>query len=331
MDTIFFIPKDNVPRARAKDVTYSLITCLIRPEKTVEPNRTRLVAGGDRVHHPFNAGTPTANLLTIKLLINRLISTPGARFFMMDINYILLYTPMTKYEYMQLKLSDMPDDVIAHYHLLDIAHPTGMSTAKSNKACTGSRKRGSLRSNYWKRLKEHGYTQSKTTPGLWTHEWHPITFSLIVDNFRVKYIKEEYAQHRLQMVQKYYMCSFKKEGKRYCGLTIKGDYVGKKVHLLMPSYIEKALKRFQHPPPIVLQDQLHQHIRKTYGAKVQEANPLNTYPPLNKAGKKFIQEVTGVLLYLAQAVDSTMLTALSSLASKQAAPTEKTMQKCLQF
>ncbi len=48
MDTIFFILKDKVLRVRAKDVTYGLITCLIRPEKTEEPNRTILVAGGDR-------------------------------------------------------------------------------------------------------------------------------------------------------------------------------------------------------------------------------------------------------------------------------------------
>jgi hypothetical protein len=53
-----------------------------------------------------------------------------------------------------------------------------------------------------KMLKEHGYTQSKTTPGLWTHEWHPITFSLVVDNFGVNYIREEHAQHLLQTVQK---------------------------------------------------------------------------------------------------------------------------------
>ena len=58
MDTIFFIPKDKDLRARAKNLTYSLITCLIRPEKTNEPNRTRLVAGGDKVHCPFDAGTP---------------------------------------------------------------------------------------------------------------------------------------------------------------------------------------------------------------------------------------------------------------------------------
>jgi hypothetical protein len=53
-----------------------------------------------------------------------------------------------------------------------------------------------------KRLKEHGYNQSKTMLGLWTHEWHPITFSLIVDDFGVKYIGEEHIQHLIQTVQK---------------------------------------------------------------------------------------------------------------------------------
>jgi hypothetical protein len=61
-----------------------------------------------------------------------------------------------------------------------------------------------------------------------------------------------------------------------------------------------------------------------------QSHPTTT-PPLDKAGKKFIQEVTGVFLYLAQAMDSTMLTPLSALASKQAAPMENTMQDCLQF
>jgi hypothetical protein len=46
-NTIFFIRRDQVPRDRIKDTTYGLITCLVRPEKMDEPNRTRLVAGGD--------------------------------------------------------------------------------------------------------------------------------------------------------------------------------------------------------------------------------------------------------------------------------------------
>jgi len=45
-NTIFFIRRDQVPRDIIKDTTYGLITCLIRPQKIDEPNRTRLVAGG---------------------------------------------------------------------------------------------------------------------------------------------------------------------------------------------------------------------------------------------------------------------------------------------
>jgi hypothetical protein len=122
-DTIFFIPRHMVPKERARDVTYRLITCLIRPEKIDEPNRTRLVAGGDRVHYLYDAGTPTADLLTIKLHINSIILMPGARFFMMDIKNFYLCTPMSRYKYMRLKLSDMPEDIIAHYKLLNIATP----------------------------------------------------------------------------------------------------------------------------------------------------------------------------------------------------------------
>jgi hypothetical protein len=102
-----------------------LITCSIRPEKVDEPNRTRLVAGGDRVHYPFDAGTPTVNLLTVKLLINSVILTPGAKIFTMDIKNFYLCTPMTWYKYMRLKLADMPEDIIEHYCLLDIMMPYG--------------------------------------------------------------------------------------------------------------------------------------------------------------------------------------------------------------
>ncbi len=41
----------------------------------------------------------------------------------MDIKNFYICTPMTRYKYMQLRLSNMPDNVIAHYHLLDIATP----------------------------------------------------------------------------------------------------------------------------------------------------------------------------------------------------------------
>ncbi len=93
-NTIFFIQKNQIPKEGAK-VLYCLITVLVQPEKIDEPNRTRLVAGGDRVNYPGDTGTPTTNLLTVKLLINSVISMPSSKFMTMDMADFYLSTPMT--------------------------------------------------------------------------------------------------------------------------------------------------------------------------------------------------------------------------------------------
>jgi hypothetical protein len=46
------------------------------------------------VHYPDNTGAPTANLLTIKLLLNSTISAAGAKFMTRDIQDFYLNTPM---------------------------------------------------------------------------------------------------------------------------------------------------------------------------------------------------------------------------------------------
>jgi hypothetical protein len=121
----FLHPKGQDPTCKGKGHHVGSHHLPHQAGKIEEPNQTRLVAGGDRVHYPFHTGTPTADLLTTKLLINSMISTPGARFFTMNIKNFYLCTPMTRYEYMRLKLSNMPDNIITHYHLNDIATPDG--------------------------------------------------------------------------------------------------------------------------------------------------------------------------------------------------------------
>jgi hypothetical protein len=81
--------------------------------------------GGDRINCPSNCVSPTADLLTIKLLLNSIVSTPNAKFFTMDIKDFYLNTPLKRYEYIHLKLLDIPADIIAHYNLMDIATPEG--------------------------------------------------------------------------------------------------------------------------------------------------------------------------------------------------------------
>jgi hypothetical protein len=151
---------------------------------------------------------------------------------------------------MRLNLSDLPSDVIEHYKLNEIATPDGYIYCKIQKGMYGLPQVGIISQNLLAHgLKPHGYSQSKTTSGLWKHNSRPIVFSLVIDNFGVKYIGKENLQHLLNIIQKYYKCLCDWDGEQCCGLTIQWDCEGFKVHLLMPMYAQKTLKCFQHPPP----------------------------------------------------------------------------------
>ena len=55
----------------------------------------------------------------------------------MDIKDFYLNTPMARYEYMRLKLSNMPDDVIEHSNLQAIATANGFVYCKIRKGMYG--------------------------------------------------------------------------------------------------------------------------------------------------------------------------------------------------
>ena len=80
-------------------------------------NRTRITLGGNLVNYPGNVGTPTANMLLFKILINSVISTPGAKFLTIDLANFYLNTPMKRYDYVKLHLCDIPDEIIQEYKL----------------------------------------------------------------------------------------------------------------------------------------------------------------------------------------------------------------------
>eukprot|EP00957_Ditylum_brightwellii_P066140 5018793-Ditylum_brightwellii.AAC.1 len=76
-NTIFFIPYEEVPEERRKDVTYRRIVCDYRPQKK-EKVRTRLTVGGNLINYPDDVSTSTTDTTTAKLHINSTISTIGA-------------------------------------------------------------------------------------------------------------------------------------------------------------------------------------------------------------------------------------------------------------
>ena len=65
-----------------------------------------------------------------------------------------------------------------------------------------------------KRLNDKGYHQSKLTPpGFWKHAWRPILFALVVNDFGVKYVVQEHANHLLQVINEHCKISTNKKVK----------------------------------------------------------------------------------------------------------------------
>ena len=90
----------------------------------------------------------------------------------------------------------MPDNVIEHYNLKATATPDGHVYVQCKRGMYGLPQSGLLAQELLeKRLNKEGYYQSKYTPGFWTHNTRSISFTLCVDDFGVKYVKEEDKKH----------------------------------------------------------------------------------------------------------------------------------------
>ncbi len=103
------------------------------------------------------------------------------------------------------------------------------------------------------------------------------------------------------------------------------------VDVSMPDYVPKALKKFQHSPPLQPQFSPHQWHRPNYGARIQYATTPDSSPALDKYGKKYVQSVVGSFLYYGRAIDHTMLVASNEIAAHQARPTQYIKSKCQQL
>jgi len=329
-NTMFFIPVSQIPQGRK--ATYLRVVSAFRPEKS-NPRRVRWTVGGDKVDYPFDVSTKTADLTTAKLLFNSVLSTPTAKFMTLDLKDFYLGTPMTRYEYMRIPLSMIPADIIAQYNLETIAHNRHVYV-EIRRGMYGLPQAGRIANDQLtKFLAPHGYHPLPLTPGLWKHNTRDITFSLVVDDFGVKYTNKSDADHLILTLEKEckYQISVDWEGTRYCGLTLAWDYVARTCDVSMPGYIERALQRFHHPTPSQPEHAPHPWQRPNYGAKTQYADAPDTAEALNAADTLKIQEVLGTLLFYARAIDSTLLTAIGELATEQAGGTKATMEKLTQL
>ena len=177
-------------------------------------------------------------------------------------------------------------------------------------------------------LKKFGYHKAPRTEGLFLHDTRDISFTLVVDDFGIKYTKQEDVDHLIEAVRKKYPFKIDWEGKQYIGIHLTWDYIRREVRTAMNGYVEQALKEFEHLTPKQHYNAPSKIERPDYGQKVQYVK-LDHSPAITAHQVKFIQKVTGKFLFYARAIDNTMLHALNEIAASK--NVQSTQDATIQF
>jgi hypothetical protein len=205
--------------------------------------------GGDRLDYSGDVATSTADITKFKILINSTLSTKDADMMMMDIKKYYLGTPLPRYEYMRMLLSRFTEEIVSKYNLKALA-VDGWVYIEIRKGMYGLKQAGLLANQLLqKRLASVGYYPARHTPGLWIHKTIQINFSLIVDDFAVKYVGKQHADHLRNALLQSYELTTAWEEKVYSSMSLKWYYKNRTCDISMPGYVSNVLRKFQHDAP----------------------------------------------------------------------------------
>eukprot|EP00804_Cyclotella_cryptica_P007704 CCRYP_001322-RA/>CCRYP_001322-RA protein AED:0.33 eAED:0.33 QI:0/0/0/1/0/0/2/0/410 len=239
----------------------------------------------------------------------------------LDLKRFYLTAMLDQPEHMKMPLALFPYHIRAQYNL-DKHAMHGFVFLELCGAIYGLPQEGTLANKLLQKcLAPHGYYEVAHTPGLWCHVTRPISFTLAVDDFGVKYVGREHAEHLIQVLRENYTLSIDWDGALYCGIHIDWDYNNQRWTFPCRGTSTKYSNDSNTPS-------LHRHNTK-YRAAAQDL--ILTDASLDAAGLKRIQQIVEALLYYARAVNNTILLSLSVIASEQAHLTQLTYKCCHQL
>jgi hypothetical protein len=235
------------------------------------------------------------------------------------------------FEYMKIPLVLFPSWTIEQYNLNKMALD-GWVYIEMQRAVWGLPQAGILANKRLHRnLAPFRYYECSNTLGLWHHESRPLTFTLVVDDFGLKFVDKDDVDHLISSIKKSYTLTEDWSGNLYCRITLVWDYVACTVDISMPGYIKKKLQEYKHIMPKKLQTCPYAPEPKRFGTEAQAPLPPDASPRLDAKGIKQIKQIVGSILYYARVVDMMVLMAISSIAVEQTKATEKTMGRCTQL
>jgi hypothetical protein len=160
---------------------------------------------------------------------------------------------------------------------------------------------------------------------LFSHTSNGIKFTLIVDDFGVKYKSILDLNHLITAIHSGgWKCKVDLDGAKYVGVSCSWDYVNNTLDTTMPHCVSKGLARFAPgitlkgaPSPAV-------YVPPKFGEKVQYETVDNS-PPATAAETLWVQQVNGYFLYYARVQNSLILPACNDISATQAKPTARTV------
>lgn len=312
--TMKFINWDQKPAERKASYYNPQTRIKTKSDGSLE-YRVRGTYGGDISDYQGPTSARTADMVTIKILLNAVVSEE-AKFMTMDIKDFYLGTPMETKEYMRININQIPiesrrkyveDNMVKDNHVI----------AEVSKGIYGLQQAGTLaQQKLFKHLNDHGFIPvSIQTPCLMKHKERNIVFCLVVDDFGVKYKDPDDVKYLSEVLKMEYNIKEDWSGKSYLGYHIEHDELKGRLAISIPNYINDAVKRFNID--------VTKKINNPHCAELESREDSDQ---VTADQKKRVQQIIGVLLYYARAVDSTILTRVNKLASMQANATLSTLK-----
>ena len=330
-----FVTYDNMHLIHFSDIPQDRLISYFNPQLKMKLNaellhvfRIRGTYGGNRSDYEGDKAAYTADMPTLKILLNLTVSDPDRKFMTADIVSMYLHTRLERKEYMSIDLKFFSPAARLRYGVDKFIQPGSTKVyVEILGGIYGLPQAGLLaQQKLLTHLSTHGFHQVPHTTCLFRHETRPIEFTLVVDDFGISYKSKGDADYLIKTLELIYPLTVDITGSSYLGYTIEDVGTGpdRVMKLSMPRYVQSALNRFgvvtiknvlspEHFTPI------------SYATKEAQLTAIDTTPPLSADNKTRLQSIIGVMLYYARAVDGTMLGTCNRLASQQANPTQKTL------
>eukprot|EP00957_Ditylum_brightwellii_P024407 1842761-Ditylum_brightwellii.AAC.1 len=121
--------------------------------------------------------------------------------------------------------------------------------------------------------------------GLWKHDTRPVTFTLVVGDFGIKFVGNEHIHHFIKVLKQYYTIEIDWTGLRYCGISLEWDYSKRILDINMHEYIAEQIIKYAHPKPKKPQHSPFKAPPPAFGRDSQKPTDHHIAPAVSKEAK----------------------------------------------